>query len=166
MIQIINSYSFIIVEFLILAGITFISWRILGLKWTVPVITATLIILTTSQFILSTKTNTISNPEDFDNVLKLKQPVLVELYSNFCVACLSSKPKVDHLELDLEGEFLVVRLDLNSDVGKYVRQKYDGGLVPTFIVFNRGGDLVWKINGKVPTAKKILSLDLQDPSQP
>ena len=55
---------------------------------------------------------------------------------------------MDRLELGLTDHFLVIRLDVLSDVGKYVRQKYQGGVVPTFIVFDkeggRGLETQWK----------------------
>ena len=68
---------------------------------------------------------------------------------------------MDRLELGLTDHFLVIRLDALSDVGKYVRQKYQGGVVPTFIVFDKGGEEVWRQTGGVPQLEKILLLDLE-----
>ncbi len=67
---------------------------------------------------------------------------------------------MDRLELGLTDRFLVIRLDALSDVGKYVRQKYQEGVVPTFIVFDKGGNEVWRHSGGVPQLEKILLLDL------
>ncbi len=67
---------------------------------------------------------------------------------------------MDRLELGLTDHFLVIRLDVLSDVGKYVRQKYQGGVVPTFIVFDKGGNEVWRHSGSVPQLEKILLLGL------
>ena len=63
-------------------------------------------------------------------------------------------------ELGLADNFLVIRLDVLSDVGKYVRQKYQGGVVPTFIVFDKGGNEVWRHSGSVPELETILRLGL------
>ena len=63
---------------------------------------------------------------------------------------------MDRLELELTDYFLVIRLDVLSDVGKYVRQKYQGGVVPTFIVFDKGGNEVWRHSGSVPELETIL----------
>jgi hypothetical protein len=63
---------------------------------------------------------------------------------------------VDRLEVELTDHFLVIRLDVLSDVGKYVRQKYQGGVVPTFIVFDKGGNEVWRHSGSVPELGTIL----------
>jgi hypothetical protein len=63
---------------------------------------------------------------------------------------------VDRLEVELTDHFLVIRLDVLSDVGKYVRQKYQGGVVPTFIVFDKAGNEVWRHSGSVPELETIL----------
>ena len=67
---------------------------------------------------------------------------------------------MDRLELGLTDHFLVIRLDVLSDAGKYVRQKYQGGVVPTFIVFDKGGNEVWRQGGSVPELETILRLGL------
>ena len=67
---------------------------------------------------------------------------------------------MDRLEFSLTDRFLVIRLDVLSDVGKYVRQKYDGGIVPTFIVFDEEGNEVWRHSGSVPKLETILLLEL------
>ena len=63
---------------------------------------------------------------------------------------------MDRLEVELTDHFLVIRLDVLSDVGKYVRQKYKRGVVPTFIVFDTGGNEVWRHSGSVPELETIL----------
>ena len=71
-----------------------------------------------------------------------------------------AKPDVDRLERRLTNHFHVIRLDVLSDVGKYVRQKYQGDMVPTFIVFDKGGNEVWRHSGSVPELETILLLGL------
>ena len=67
---------------------------------------------------------------------------------------------MDRLELELKDQFLVIRLNVHSDVGGHVRQEYQGGVVPTFIVFNKAGNEVWRHSGSVPTLEAILLLEL------
>ena len=67
---------------------------------------------------------------------------------------------MDRLEIGLTDYFLVIRLDVFSDVGKYVRQKHQGSVVPTFIVFDKGGNEVWRHSGSVPELETILRLRL------
>jgi len=68
---------------------------------------------------------------------------------------------VDRLESSLKGHLLVVRLDVNSPMGKYVSRKYSNLFVPGFIVIDKMGNEVWRRGGIVPTVKTILSLDME-----
>ena len=67
---------------------------------------------------------------------------------------------MDRLEDQLSDMFLFIRLDVSSGVGKHIRQKYQGGLVPTFIVFDQRGNEIWRHSGSVPSLDSILALGL------
>ncbi|SVA51919.1 uncharacterized protein METZ01_LOCUS104773, partial [marine metagenome] len=67
---------------------------------------------------------------------------------------------VDRLEAELEADFAVIRIDVASELGSYVRQKYDGGLVPLFLIIDRKGALVFRHSGTVPRQEDIISLGL------
>lgn len=79
----INQYSFVILGFLFLAIITFLSWRFIGIKHTVPLAGLTMVLLAAFQLLLSTNTNTHSSLDDFDDALTSGRPVLLTLYSDF-----------------------------------------------------------------------------------
>ena len=61
---------------------------------------------------------------------------------------------------ELKDHFIVARLDVGSNIGGHVRKQYQGGIVPTFIVFDRSGTEVWRKSGSVPLLKTILALGL------
>ena len=67
---------------------------------------------------------------------------------------------MDRLEFNLKDDFLVVRLNVSSDLGKNTLVKYRGRVVPTFIVFDKRGNEIWRHSGSVPSLETILSLDL------
>ena len=66
---------------------------------------------------------------------------------------------MDRLEHKLKNHFLVIRVDVSSDLGKYISKKYQRGVVPTFIVFDKGGNEVWRHSGDVPKPENLLDLD-------
>ena len=78
-----NQYSFLIIVVMLLGIITIISWRLFGLKYVLPVIGLTSVLLVATQLLLSTNTNPYSSIDSFDNALASGKPVLLELYSNF-----------------------------------------------------------------------------------
>lgn len=77
----INQYSFIIIGLLLLATITFLIWKIIGIKYAVPVSGLILVSLVAFQILLSTHTH--SSLEAFENALASEKPVLLVLYSDF-----------------------------------------------------------------------------------
>jgi len=79
----INQYSFIVLGLLILAIITFLSWRLIDIKHTVPLAGLTFVLLVAFQLLLSTNTNTHSSVDAFDEALTSGSPVLLVLYSDF-----------------------------------------------------------------------------------
>lgn len=79
----INSYSFVAAGILVLIIVALLVERFFGLKWTVAAVTVTFVSIVVFQLMASTKANTWSSPEDFNNALTSGRPVLVELYSNF-----------------------------------------------------------------------------------
>ena len=67
---------------------------------------------------------------------------------------------MDRLESELGSYFIVVRLSVASDVGKYVRWEYQGDIVPTFIIFDKDGNEFWRRVGSVPNLEEINKLNL------
>ena len=79
----INSYSFVALGLLILLVMTLLTWRLFNPKWAAAIAAVTFVFLVAFQLMASTRANTISSPEDFNNALTSGEPVLLELYSNF-----------------------------------------------------------------------------------
>ena len=67
------------------------------------------------------------------------------------------KPAVDRLEVQLGQKLIFVRLEVQSHVGKILYSKYDGKLVPTFIIFDQSGAIRYRTNG-VPDHALINSM--------
>ena len=79
----INQYSFIAFGLVVLAIITLLSWRFIGIKYTVRVAGLTFGLLIVFQLMLSTNVNTYSSVDAFDNALPSGNPVFLVLYSDF-----------------------------------------------------------------------------------
>lgn len=72
------------------------------------------------------------------------QPVLLELQSPYCVACIMAKPSVDRLEQELQGKLVVQRVNVQSDFGKNLAARYDVEATPTFIFLDTAGKEQWR----------------------
>ena len=85
------------------------------------------------------------------------QPVLLELQSPYCVACIVAKPSVDRLEQELQGKLVVQRVNIQSDSGKSLAARYEVEATPTFIFLDAAGKEEWRGFG-ILDATEIRSL--------
>jgi thioredoxin-related protein len=68
------------------------------------------------------------------------------------------KPIVDGLEREYEGRLLVIRLDIQSEVGRELAPVYDFQYTPTFIFFDSAGTELWREVGGLDTERLRQSL--------
>ena len=67
------------------------------------------------------------------------------------------KPAVDRLEDKLEGTWVIVRLDVQSDLGAILKEEYKATLVPTFLVFDVKGEELMRVN-RIPTYQELIGI--------
>lgn len=63
------------------------------------------------------------------------------------MVCLAAKPVVDGLEREFEGRAFVVRVELSSAPGRELGRRYGIDTVPSFVAFDRSGEIVFRRNG-------------------
>ena len=62
---------------------------------------------------------------------------------------------MDRLERDLQGQALVLRLNVGDATGQDVMRAYGVYLVPTFLVFDGAGNLLFRQGGAFPDVGTI-----------
>ena len=152
---IINQFSFILVSIFFLVLAIIISRQILDFKIAlvfILIITSGLIF---TQIFLKTKTSEITKIEDLNKSLESHKFTLIQIYSDYWVACLSSKPIVDRLESELPKDVNLLRLDINSEPGKYIRKNYQINTVPSYLILNKEKEKIWRQNLNVPSIELI-----------
>jgi len=83
--------------------------------------------------------------EDFaDKVLKSELPVLVDFYSDSCVACKRLAPVLGDIEDNYEGKIAVYKVNTNFDQELAVEYRVMSN--PTVLLFNQG-EVVDKVIG-------------------
>ena len=160
---ILNRYSFVLISLIILIISFWLASRVAGTIISVCTMGIILFLLIGFQLIFSSHSNSIESVEDLNTSLNPNKPVLIMLYSNYWVACLSAKPEVDRLESKLKDNLDVGRIDISSEAGRHLRSKYAAKTVPTFLVLGRERDLLLSKRGIAPNLKVILSLDFKYP---
>ena len=62
---------------------------------------------------------------------------------------------MDGLERELESEAVFLRIDVGSEIGGEVARRYGVRWTPTFIVFDREGDIAYQKGGGFPDKDAI-----------
>lgn len=63
------------------------------------------------------------------------------------------KPVVDGLEKELGGKLLIIRINIQSKVGRELLPVYDFEYTPTFIFFDGQGREDWRVIGELDPQK-------------
>lgn len=77
-------------------------------------------------------------------IREAQEPVLVQFYSEYCVACVAVEPTLNQLEVDLADKLKVVRIDVASAAGQEFSRQLNLQFTPTFILFDPQGNEIWR----------------------
>ena len=87
--------------------------------------------------------------DDFnEKVLLNKLPVVVDFYSDSCVACKKLAPVLGGLEDDYEGKLEVVKVNTNFDLE--LAEKYNVTANPTILLINNGEEIDRRVGAASP----------------
>ncbi len=84
----------------------------------------------------------ITSPEQLARLVKSGKPVVVELYSNFCLICMANRQSIKIAATSLSGQCRFVRVELPTAAGTAIGDFYKCRYTPSYLVFDGHGDLV------------------------
>ena len=83
--------------------------------------------------------NFVSDTTFDAEVLKSKEPVLVDFFAEWCGPCKAMAPALDQVASEMAGKLKVVKVDV--DQSSAIAQKYHIQAMPTLIMFKDGKEV-------------------------
>lgn len=87
--------------------------------------------------------------EVFHNLIKGKQPVLVEFYAQWCPHCQRMNPIIKQMEYKWTDKVNVLKFDIDEPKSQRLIEYYQIQSIPTMILFKEGEQL-WRQSGEMP----------------
>ncbi len=95
---------------------------------------------------------------NFEEIINTDQPVLVDIWAEWCGPCKMIGPVVEELAGDYAGKAIIAKL--NVDENPIVSAKFGIRSIPTLLVLKRG-EIVDKQVGVVPKSVLAQKIDAQ-----
>lgn len=89
--------------------------------------------------------------ETFNDLIKSKQPVLVDFHATWCGPCKTMAPELQRFAQNNTGKLRVIKIDV--DKNQKAAQQYNIQGVPTLILFKQG-KILWRQSGAL-SSKQI-----------
>lgn len=141
-----NQHSYLVIALGALVAVALVS-SLLRPRFRVPLTAGGFAVFGAVFAMLHIGPGDVHAASGLEAVLGQGQPVVLEFYSNYCIACLGAKPKFDDLEREFASEAVFLRADVQSEAMRALVRRYRIDTVPTFLVFGRNGQLQLQLEG-------------------
>ncbi len=153
-----NQFSFVMMSVVVLIGAGALLWSakrapaLLRIGAWLAALAGLVIFWSATRPLDTPEIDSLSN---FEARLGNGTPIVLELYSEYCLGCMAQSSAVNALESALGERAAVLRLSIHTEVGRALWVRYQGETTPTFIIFDGEGREVRRTNA-VPSAALVL----------
>lgn len=157
--QFFNQYSYVLLSLGILLVLG-VLLRILRLRWryVTGILIIGMLVLSSVWLLARPALSDVNTLQAAETLLTNGKPTFVEFFSQYCLGCVSVRPEVDTLIPQIDDQFNILRVDIHTDFGRALREKYTFSFTPEFVLFDDRGQEVWRAH--VPPSDNELALAL------
>ena len=82
--------------------------------------------------------------ENFSNIIKSGQLVLVDFFATWCGPCKTMHPVLEQLKKDLGDEIRIIKVDIDKNEAIAIQLRIQS--IPTLMIF-KAGEMKWRQSG-------------------
>ena len=82
--------------------------------------------------------------ENFSNIIKSGQLVLVDFFATWCGPCKTMHPVLEQLKKDLGDEIRIIKVDVDKNEAIAIQLRIQS--IPTLMIL-KGGEMKWRQSG-------------------
>jgi len=108
----------------------------------------------------------IASLYELNRYLRGKKPVLVEIYSPACSSCRKMEGPLTKATEELKDDLVICKINKDNDKLYYLVEKYDLNLIPAFLLFKNGREVL-RIEGEManPQFEELIKKSLTQAPQ-
>ena len=95
--------------------------------------------------------------ENFSNIIKSGQLVLVDFFATWCGPCKTMHPVLEQLKKDLGDEIRIIKVDVDKNEAIAIQLRIQS--IPTLMIF-KAGEMKWRQSGAM-TANALAQVIVQ-----
>lgn len=141
-----NQFSYPLISLGMILVVGLVMWRFFRVRWTVTaaVLAVVVVIFLAGFLILRPGAGNVDSADEAIATVGNGRPTLMAFFSNYCTGCLAVERTVDDLEAEIRADFNVLRINIHTRVGRTLREVYGFSFTPEFVLFDPGGNEVWR----------------------
>ena len=157
-----NQYSYLLFTASATVVVLLVLWRLRVRKPLVGLAGLALVVaFSAGWLVLRPGLSDVDSVAAAEQVINSGRPTLVEFYSNYCVGCMAVRATVDDLVGESEQRFgdelSILRIDIHTELGRALRERYGFSYSPEFVMFDDAGAEVWRSH-QPPTLGELESI--------
>lgn len=166
--QLFNQYSYLTFAVIGTLVILWVLWRLRVRKLLVGLTGLALVAaFALGWLVLRPGTSDVDSVAAAERIINSGRPTLVEFYSNYCVGCMAIRAGVDDLVVASNERFgddlNIIRIDIHTELGRALRERYGFSYSPEFVLFDDGGSEIWRSHAP-PTLGELETIVAAQPS--
>lgn len=140
-----NQFSYVFISLGVLAAsLLVLRYFAVDRRVIAAAATALIVLSSTGYLVLRPGAGDVDSISSADALIQNGKPTFMEFFSNYCAGCLAVRPVVDTIAASLGDDFNILRVDIHTDAGRELRERFQFSYTPEFLLLDSAGAEIWR----------------------